>query len=231
MNNHRLMTTGWDEENPIVGRCDPPDPYHLTACGPLDTVRRRQSAAPVRFAHEALQERQDGPLDHSGKSAVGVDAMPVAADPDTTLGLHGPGPNNDRRRQLELDLYLADTRPHVHPIADGLEIEPERRLADQLAQRVESNGGQRWAVIHLHLLYPPPGQDQQHYGHHRQEDESTSGSAPCNRRPQPFGEEAGSVHGHDAPPSHAAASRSTSPAPTVSRTSPGRTISSTCASA
>jgi len=59
--------------------------------------------------------------------------MPVSADPDTASRVHSPGSDNDRRGQLELDLHLADARPHVDSIANGLEIESERRLSDQLA--------------------------------------------------------------------------------------------------
>ncbi|MBD3853265.1 MAG: hypothetical protein IFJ96_00675 [Acidobacteria bacterium] len=183
MNNDRLITTSWDEENPVVGGGDPPDPGHPSPCGLLDTVRRRQSATPVRFAHETFQERRNDHLNYTGKSTVGIDGMPVAANPHTTSWLHSPDLDDDRGGQLELDLNLADTRPHVDSIAYRLEIEPERRLADEFAQRVDRSGRQTRGDVHPHLLHPPLGQDQQHHRHHRQEDESTSGSVSGNRRP------------------------------------------------
>jgi hypothetical protein len=157
VNNDRLVTTSWDEENPIVGRCDPPDSGHPSACGLLDTVRRRQPPTPVRFALETLQQRRNGRLNHTGKSTVGADGMPVAADPHTTSWLHSPDPDDDRGGQLELDLNLADARPYVDSIADRLEIEPERRLADEIAQRVDRSGRQTRGVVHPHLLHPPAG--------------------------------------------------------------------------
>jgi hypothetical protein len=133
VNNDPLMAADRNQEKPIVGRCDPPNAYHPAAGGTFDTAHRAQAAAPIPFAHKALEEGQDRHLNHSNVSAVGVDPMPVSADPDTSSRVRSPGSDNDRRGQLELDLHLADARPHIDSIANGLEIEAERRLSDQLA--------------------------------------------------------------------------------------------------
>ena len=134
MDNSVLTTVGRNQEKPIVSRCDPSNSDHPAAGGAFDTARRAQSTSPVFFAHKTLEDRRNRRLGHSNESAVGIDPMPATADPDTTSWLHFPGPDNDSGRQLELDLHLTDARPHIDSIADRLEIESERRLANQLAQ-------------------------------------------------------------------------------------------------